>query len=115
MKTPEEVADGFIDLYNWPSTELLTFSATTLADLLIAAIVTDREQRAELTSHDGFRVGDVVILTGEDWYRYGVEGLETVITRIDEDGDAETDTDAQFSIYKNEHEDCSATLKERKE
>jgi hypothetical protein len=45
IKTPEEIADEYVDTITWPYGELTTISATALADMLTAAIEADRAQR----------------------------------------------------------------------
>jgi len=45
MKTPDQIADEFVDTITWPFDERTTISATELADMLAAAVEADRAQR----------------------------------------------------------------------
>lgn len=47
LKTPDEIADEYVDSIRWPFNEITTISATELADMLVAAIQQDRKQREE--------------------------------------------------------------------
>lgn len=44
VKTPDQIADEFVDTLTWPYSEQRTISATELADMLAAAIEADRAQ-----------------------------------------------------------------------
>ena len=44
MKTPDQIADEFVDTITWPYDERHAISATELADMLAAAIEADRAQ-----------------------------------------------------------------------